>query len=907
MKLSLNQVRNGSIFILLLLTLIVVGQKNIIVYAANPWMNPSQAPSDRADELLASMTQAEKLIMVHGVSGTYTGNVPAISRLGIPALGLSDGPAGVGNGMTNVTAFPVPITVAASWDVNLMQQYGTNLGAEQRGKGTNVHLAPMMNLIRVPRAGRNWEGYSEDPYLSEEMAYYEVLGIQSNGIIATAKHYIDNEQETNRNSYSVTVDDRTQHEIYMAPFRGAVQAGVGAIMCAYNRVGGSYACEYGPTQNTILKGQLGFPGWIMSDWGATHSTVGSANGGLDMEMPGSTYFGTALSSAISSGTVSQSRLNDMVRRILTSMFAAGLFDRPPDGSRTANVRSTAHTTFARNAGAQSMVLLKNTNNALPLTSSVTRIAVIGSRASTSPVVGGGGSGSVNGGTTVTALSGITSRAGGGVTITYTDGSNTTTAANNASNADVAIVVVGLNSTEGSDRANLSLPSGNDTLITTVAAANPRTIVIVYSPAQVLMPWANNSSVGAILWGGLPGEQQGNALADVLYGDVNPSGKMPFTFATNSTYAADVSSSSTINYSEGLNIGYRYFDTNNITPLYAFGHGLSYTTFTYSNLSTSVSGNNATVSVEVTNSGSRAGAEVAQLYLGFPSSAGEPPQVLRGFRKITLAAGATQTVTFNLTPEELSYWNTSSASWVVPSGSFTARVGSSSRDIRLTGSFTVSGGGVTTTPTRTATRTNTATSITNTFTRTPTVTGTTTQVTSTFTSTGTRTNTPTTTGTGGITWTQCASENGTCTVPSTMVVRYGANNSWYYRVVTGSIACNNSTWGDPINGTAKACYYSPDGPTPTGGTGVTNTRTPTRTRTNTRTTTGTGGITWTQCASENGTCTFTGTMTVRYGAGSSWYYRVATGSIACNNATFGDPIVGTAKACYYSPNGPTPTP
>jgi beta-glucosidase len=748
-KLKTAANRSMRILVVLLLVSILAGTLSTsIALAAAPWMNALLQSTERADALLAQMNNTQKVAMVHGASGSYVGNVPAISALGIPALNLSDGPAGAGNGMTNVTAFPVPITVASSWDVNLMRQFGIYMGAEQLGKGTNVVLAPMMNITRVPLGGRNWEGYGEDPYLSEEMAYYEVLGIQSNGIIATAKHYIDNEQETNRNSYSVTVDDRTQHEIYWAPFRGAMQAGVGAFMCAYNRIGGTYACENATTQNTLLKSQLGFPGWIMSDWGATHSTVASANNGLDMEMSGSTYFGTALTTAVNNGTVSQARLNDMVRRILISMFAAGLFDRNPTGSRTANVRTTAHTQFARDASAQSLVLLRNNNNILPLTSSVNSIAVIGAQASTSPVVGGGGSGAVQGGTTSTALAGITSRAGSGVTITYADGSNSTTAANNAAAADVAVVVVGLSSSEGSDRSSFNLPSGQDSLISAVAAANPNTIVVVYSPAQVLMPW--NNSVAAVLWGGLPGEQQGNALADVLFGDVNPSGKLPITFASSSSnYPAAVSSSSTISYSEGLNVGYRHFDADSITPMYAFGHGLSYTTFTYSNLSASASGTNVTASVTVTNSGSRAGAEVVQLYLGFPSSAGEPPQVLRGFQKVSLAAGASRTVTFSLTSEELSYWNTSSGSWTVPSGTFTINVGSSSRDIRQTTTVQVTGGGVITpsytptststgTATRTATQTQTgtATSVTNTFTRTPTLTAT--SVTNTFTRTPTRT-------------------------------------------------------------------------------------------------------------------------------------------------------------------------
>jgi beta-glucosidase len=268
-----------------------------------PWMDTSLSPSQRADLLVAAMTIDEKNTMAQGAGGSYIGNVPANTRLGIPALNLSDGPAGVGNGITNVTEFPAPLTLTSAWDVSLTQQYGQALGAEQMGKGTNVVLAPMMNMTRVGRAGRNWEGYGEDPYLAAQMAGAEVQGIQSNGIIATAKHYINNEQETNRTEGNSAVDDRTMHEIYLPPFKASVHAGVGAVMCGYNKINGSYACENGPTQNTILKNELGFQGWIMSDWAATHSTVASANNGLDQEMPRGGYFGTALKDAVNNGQV----------------------------------------------------------------------------------------------------------------------------------------------------------------------------------------------------------------------------------------------------------------------------------------------------------------------------------------------------------------------------------------------------------------------------------------------------------------------------------------------------------------------------------------------------------------------------------------------------------------------------
>jgi beta-glucosidase len=332
------------------------------------------------------------------------------------------------------------------------------------------------------------------------------------------------------------------------------------------------------------------------------------------------------------------------------MFEAGLFDRVPGGSETANVTSAAHTQLAQDIAAQGLVLLKNTNG-LPL-SSVTKIAVIGTVASTSPIVCGTGSGSVPYSDTqlITALEGITSRAGGGITVSYNDGSNQSSAVSLAGSSDVAIIVVGVNCGEFADRSTLALPSGQgDNLITAVAAVK-KTIVVVIAPAQILMPWANNANVAAILYFGIPGMEQGNALAKVLFGDVNPSGKMPFTIAASAgDYVPSGPGGSTVNYDEKLLIGYRGFDSRGATPLYPFGHGLSYTTFNYSNLSAS----QTSISFTLTNSGSLAGAEVAQLYLGFPASAGEPPKVLKGFKKVTLGAGASTPVSLSLTNDDLS--------------------------------------------------------------------------------------------------------------------------------------------------------------------------------------------------------------------------------------------------------------
>jgi beta-glucosidase len=628
-----------------------------------------------------------------------TGNVPGIARLGIPAIRLQDGPAGVGGGAGLVTAFPAPITLAATWDVDLAKKYGAAQGLEHAGKGVNVQLGPMMNIHRVPNAGRNFEGFGEDPFLASRMAEAVVRGIQSQGVIATAKHYIDNDHETERGSISIVIDDRTQHEIYLPPFKASVQAGVGAVMCSYNRVNGTYACENGRTQNGWLKGELGFKGFIMSDWGGTHSTVASAIGGLDMEMPGSQFFGAALASAVTAETVPQSRIDDMVARILTSMFQAGLFDRQPTGSLGAKVTSDTAVEIARAAGAEGMVLLKNTGGVLPLdTQSIKSIAVIGDAASSSPISQGGGSSYVREPYVVTARQGIVNRAGTGITVQYS-ASSVATATAAAQTSDVAVVVVGTNSGEGEDRTTIALSAGDDALVSAIVAANPRTVVVVYAPSQVLLPWAGD--VPAILFGFLPGQEEGNALASVLFGDVNPCGKLPFTIAsTVSDYPANTSAQfpgdgGTAQYSEGFLVGYRHFDANKIAPLFAFGHGLSYSAFTYANLTVTPAaiGASESVSVEadITNTSDAAGTEVVQLYVGQPPETSEPPAQLAGFVKAKIAAKATQRVTFDVPARAYSFWSAGIGQWITYPGSYAIALGSSSRDIRLKGAFDLSGG------------------------------------------------------------------------------------------------------------------------------------------------------------------------------------------------------------------------
>jgi len=676
--------------------LIIFGLGMVDSLQAQSWTNTTLSANQRASLLVSAMTFNELATMVAAGSGSYVGNIPNNSRLGIPAINLQDGPAGIGDGVNNVTAFPAPITIAASWDVALSRQYGSMMGAEARGKGVNVLLAPMMNDARVYEDGRNFEGSGEDPRLSGAMAAAEIQGIQSQDVVATAKHFVCNDQETQRMLVSADVDERTRQEVYYPAFRASVRAGVGAIMASYNRINSRYACE-SEALNGTLKKLWGFNGFVMSDWGAGFSTVAGVNNGLDMDMYSGGFASSLLTNAIQSGNVPSSEVTGMVQRTLTSMFQFGLFDNPTAGNLSSNVTGTAHAQFARNAAAEGTVLLQNNGGLLPLnTSSIHSIAVIGSVASVSPISTGAGSAGVNLPYNITPLAGITSRAGGGITVSYSqgDGASISAAAQVASNSDIAIVCVGQQTSEGSDRSSLSLPNGQDALVSAIAAANPHTIVVIYSSSTMLMPWANQ--VAAVLFAWYPGQENGNALAQVLFDDVNPSGKLPVTIpvsanqvpASTSTQWPGLLGHAT--YSEGLQVGYRWYDANNITPRFPFGFGLSYTTFGYSNLVVSAVSPSGQVQVgfDLTNTGTHAGAEVAELYLGFPAAAGEPPKLLKGFQKITLSPGQTQHLTFNLDWEDLANWDATARGWIVTPGTFQVMVGASSRDIRLTGAFSV---------------------------------------------------------------------------------------------------------------------------------------------------------------------------------------------------------------------------
>lgn len=674
-------------------TMICCGQSG----AGRPWMNKSLSDLQRANLLIHAMTLNEKIAIVHGISRKkhpfkgYVGYVPAIPRLGIPALKLADGRAGVGNRAKNVTLLPAPIAAASSWNTSLLNAYGKVLGEEEWGKGTNVALGPTIDVVRVPEWGRAFETYGEDPYLNGRMAVAEIKGIQSQGPIADANMYLTMNQETDRFRANSVVDERTLQEIYLRPFRAAIQAGhVGTIMCAYIKTNGVYSCQNPQLLHGFLRNELGFTGWVMSDWGATHSTVASAKAGLDQEMPGSRYYGQALKEAVQNGQVSTSTLNKRVRQILVPMFSHGLFDKSQTGNWDSNVRSPERAAFSRKVAEQGTVLLKNEQHILPL-AHTGPIAVIGADGGEKPLVEGGGSSHVVAPYVISPLEGIRKRAGKSVQVSYADGSNLAQAAEVARKAKIAIVFVSSPESEGADRPNLGLPGNQNQLISAVAAANPKTIVVLNTGGAVLMPWLNR--VRAVVEAWYPGQEDGSAIAAVLFGDVDPAGKLTLTFprteneVPTSTRQQWPGINGTSIYSEKLNVGYRWYDATGTQPLFPFGYGLSYTTFKLGHLTVTprrVSGDvprphdeKVVVTVQVTNTGHRAGAEVVQAYVKQPTKNGEPPRQLCAFAKVFLNPGQTQPVKLVLGLRSFSIYDTTNHQWKSPAGTYQVLVGTSS--------------------------------------------------------------------------------------------------------------------------------------------------------------------------------------------------------------------------------------
>lgn len=725
-----------------------------------PWMDRTDPPATRAKKLLAAMSLDEKLAMLHGpiapmpccechnASGiinkacAYTGNIAQNERLGIPPIHMNDGPQGFRESIYpgTTTAWPSGLTVASSWDPEVMAAWGEGMGKEFFDKGANIQLGPGVCLARVPRNGRNFEYLSgEDPFLGYTLVQPVVKGIQAHGVIANAKHYVQNNQETDRGDISELVDERTRHEMYYPVFEGAAKAGVGSVMCSYNKINGVWSCE-NPTTLGDLKRTLGMDGFVMSDWGATHST--SIRAGLDVEMPGAGFMGPdGIKGAISAGDASMANVDESVTRILTAMFKVGVIDRhaadPTAYSYTKhsrNVTTLDAAYLARKLSAESTVLLKNKDKLLPLRAGK-RVAIIGLADADNALTHAGGSGEVTPSFTATPLDSFRTAYEDGE-VSYCDGTDIGLCVVQAAAAEVAIVFAGTLSSEGSDRKSLSLDDGIDAnnqneLISRVADAQPNTAVVLTVPGAVLCPW--EPAVKAIVTNFMPGQQAGNAITDVLLGKVNPSAKLPLTFPNHENetkftpeqwpgvpdaplpspksdprrlcervssprqgfaegfLAKNLTGTPTptckyANYTERLLVGYRYYDHHkiNFTTGFPFGHGLSYTTFSYADIVL----RKEEVQFNVKNTGEREGAEVAQLYLEFPEVAGEPPRQLKGFSKVVIAAGESKTVKIPLTPRETSIWDVKTHDWRVVHGVYTAYVGSSSRDIRLKGTFTV---------------------------------------------------------------------------------------------------------------------------------------------------------------------------------------------------------------------------
>ena len=696
------------------------------------WMDRHKSPDERAHELVKAMTLDQKIAELYGRGDfTYYGaanDIPAVPALCIPELVFNDAGAGVGDGQTGTTAFPDGIAQAASWDRNAQYTVGAEIGRQAWEKGIDVQLAPGVDIARSPLNGRNFEYTGEDPYLAGQTGVAEIRGIQSQHVVATVKHFALNDQETNRMSDSSDADERTMQEIHLPAYEAAVKQGhVGSVMCSYNRVNGTYACENRYLLRTVLDNQFGFKGWVMSDWGGTHSTVKAALNGLDQEqnITSGSYFNSNLKTAVQQHKVPMSVLNDMVFRLMRSLFAIGVFDDPPvaePAASKADVDTPEAKAIALNAAEDGAVLLKNANGALPIHGTGKSIVVLGNAASPAGAQNyyqGGGSSKVPiagpNPNVIDPVQGITARASAdGDTVTYSDATTASAAAAAASSADIAIVVMGDGASEGQDRQSLSMSnrtctlfgctpgSGDspDAVIAAVAAANPNTVVVLQTGYPVTMPWL--SKVRAVLETWYPGEQEGTAIASLLWGDVNPSGKLPYTFPkklsdspirTKAQYPGvnDQSGIPHTKYTEKLLVGYRWYDAKHITPLFPFGFGLSYTSFRYSHLHVRPTKSGASVTFTVTNTGARSGADVAQLYVFDPRSVGEPPKQLKGYAKVFLQPGQSQTVTLALNPRSFSYWNVRVHNWRIAPGCYGIGVGDSSRALPLHGRVARAGG------------------------------------------------------------------------------------------------------------------------------------------------------------------------------------------------------------------------
>jgi beta-glucosidase len=786
-----------------LITLLVLAASPAPATTSTAAAAPVFTPPARVAQLVARMTLDEKLSFVRAQPDPEklgsAGYVPGVPRLGIPPLRLSDGPAGVRVNHP-ATALPAPVALASSWDAALARDYGKAMARDGRALRQDVQLAPMTNIIRVPQGGRNFETYSEDPLLSANLAAAQVKGIQSQGLIATVKHFAANNQENNRMGVDVKVDEQSLREVELPAFQAAVDAGAGSVMCSYNGVNGQTGCGNQALLNDILKTRWGFQGWVMSDWGATHADS-DLLAGLDQNMftaglQPSLPFGDVMKLGILAGTIPERALDTAVMRIVGQMERFGLLDGA--ATRRPSFDAAAGATVAQKVAEAGSVLLKNTAGALPLGSADTSIAVIGATAKRPKVTGNGSSG-VTPVSAASPLDEIRDRAGSRADVRYAagldtagtrlpladtsildadgdlplaadglalkltsisvpaagdyiltvdapgshgelsiDGKKVVDSTYGRLSADVhlsagnhvvtilATALQGVPTTarftwvvpkivaaqrteavalaravrtpvvfayddlaEGADRTTLSLPFGQDRLISAVAKANPRTVVVLNTGSSITMPWLTD--VKAVLDTYYPGQNGAQATARLLFGDVNPSGKLTQTFPADigtTPVAGDPERypgvGNVVTYKEGLDVGYKWYDRTGSTPLFPFGHGLSYTSFRYDDLCVRTTSKQLAATFRLTNTGRRTGSEVAQVYLG-PSPDVKQPQVVRklaGYRKVSLRPGQTKQVTVTVDQRQRSSWDATAHRWVLGGGARSVQVGSSSADLPL---------------------------------------------------------------------------------------------------------------------------------------------------------------------------------------------------------------------------------
>lgn len=690
------------------------------------WENARLSPDERADLILKEMTLAEKLRLTFGYFSTDStflktsiknyvfpseglpasaGFIPGVPRLGIPNQWQTDAGMGVATQATKTprlrTSLPAGIAVAATWNPQLSRAGGAMIGDEAFRSGFNVILAGAMNLMREPRNGRNFEYAGEDPLLAGQIVGNQIKGIQSQNVVSTMKHFAFNGQETDRNTIDHRIDEQAARQSDLLAFEIAHEVGEpGAVMSSYNRVNGAYASENDWLLNKVLKGDWGFKGYVMSDWGGVHSTTQAANAGLDQQsgwaFDRGPYFEGPLREAVNNGHVSLERADDMARRILRAMFASGLFDKRVNGDVSATIDYAAHAIVTRTAAEEGIVLLKNTAGLLPLSKRARSILVVGSHADVGVLSGGGSSQVYPHGAPVDGLvvpnEGPKGFPGPKVyhasspmkalqqrtraTVTYLDGKDVAATAAAAAKADVVIVFAEQWMAENIDAPDLNLPAGQDALIDAVASVNPNSVVVLQTGGPVVMPWLEKA--GAVLEAWYSGTSGGEAIARVLTGEVNPSGRLPVTFPASvsqlprpvieSLGKLDPNGHPVSNYNiDGAAVGYKWFDKTGAKPLFPFGYGLSYTRFAMSGLTARADGNRVTARFVVKNSGPVRGKVVPQIYV---SGAGwEAPRRLGGFSKVDLAPGASRSVSVSIDPRLFATFDVGSQTWQIKAGDY----------------------------------------------------------------------------------------------------------------------------------------------------------------------------------------------------------------------------------------------